>query len=91
MFGVESYEGKDVWDFCRLMIDRNHQGNGYGRTVVRAVIEIMKNAKPEIRDIYISFVPENTAARHLYTLIGFRDVGMSPDGQEVLMHMFLSD
>ena len=89
MFGLEAYQGKDVWDIIRVMVDTKHQGNGYGRAGIAQVLEIMRSEKPDITDVYISFVLQNDGARHVYSKLGFQDVGMTPDGSEVLMKLTL--
>ncbi len=87
MFGLEEYEGQDVWDVIRLMTDEKHQGHGYGRQALAEVLKIMQADPSPATDVYISFVPANDGARHVYSKLGFVDVGMTPDGSEVLMHL----
>lgn len=72
-----------AYAFVRLMIDRRHQGNGYGRAAVEAVIETIRNI-PESRVLYTSFVPENTHAGRLYEAVGFQQTGRSLDGETIL-------
>jgi len=58
----------------RLMIDRDHQGKGYGREGMRQVIERLK-ALPGCDKIFISYEPENSAAEKLYESMGFAKTG----------------
>lgn len=90
LYGVEHYEGKDIWFIMRLMIDTTEQGKGYGSAAMHAVLTAMRTRTPQIPDVYISFVPENETARHVYSKLGFVDVGRTPDGSEILMHRVLA-
>lgn len=90
MYGIEFYEGRDVWDIIRVMTDKQHQGKGYGRVAIQKLLKMMKVERPDMSDVYISFILGNEAARHVYTKIGFKDVGLAPDGYEILMHYKLT-
>lgn len=90
MFGLEEYQGKDVWDIIRVMTAEDHQGHGYGRQAIEEVLKIMQADPSPATDVYISFLPDNDAARHVYSKLGFVDVGLTPDGSEVLMHLKIS-
>jgi diamine N-acetyltransferase len=89
MYGLEPENGKLSWMILRLMTDKKHQGKGYARAAMCRLLDLMRAERPDITDVYISFVPDNAAARHLYTSLGFREVGMTDDGEEVLMHLSL--
>jgi diamine N-acetyltransferase len=62
-------ERQQHWIF-RLMIAAEHQRRGYGREAMRLLIERMR-AIPGCHQIYISYEPENQAARTLYASLGF--------------------
>ena len=72
-----------AYAFVRLMIDQHHQGKGYARTTIAAVIEAVKNL-PDSRVLYTSYVPENTHAGHLYTTMGFQQTGGMLDGEIIV-------
>ena len=72
-----------AYAFVRLMIDRNHQGKGYGRAAIAAVIESIRNI-PESRVLYTSYVPENVHAGHLYESMGFQMTGRVLDGELIV-------
>jgi diamine N-acetyltransferase len=75
----------------RLMIDEKHQGKGYGKAATLAVIERLKQTK-DCREIYLSFVPENTGAEKLYSSVGFERTGkISEHGEVVMKFSFSSD
>jgi diamine N-acetyltransferase len=69
--------------FVRLMIDQHHQGKGYGRAAIIAVIEAVREI-PESRALYTSFVPENTHAASLYIAMGFQPTGRELDGEPIM-------
>ena len=64
----------------RFMIDRKHQGKGYGRAALsRALDEI--RAIPGIRKISIRYMAENPVAKRFYASFGFVEVGKDDDGE----------
>ena len=69
------------WIF-RLMIDRHHQGNGYGIDAMRLAIEqIRKLGATRVRTMH---KPENSAAAAIYAKLGFRPAGELDDGDCLL-------
>jgi len=67
----------------RLMVDKGHQGHGYGRAAMQQVIDRFK-ANPDCREIYTSVDPENDVAKGLYVRLGFTLTGEVVDGEAVL-------
>ena len=66
----------------RFMIDREHQGKGYGRAALaRALDEI--RADRAVRKISIGYMPENPVAKPFYSSFGFIEVGQDEDGEIV--------
>lgn len=66
----------------RFMIDRKHQGKGYGRAALsRALDEI--RAIPQVRKISIRYMPENPVAKPFYGSFGFVEVGQDSDGETI--------
>lgn len=62
-----------VW---RFMIDKNHQGKGYGRASMDLIKKIFKQKIPNITEIYLSYVPkEEGGADEFYKKVGFIDTG----------------
>jgi len=68
-------EDREYWIY-RLMIDKDYQGKGYGRQAMELLIAEIQNI-PDRRVLYISFEPENVAAKQLYESLGF-----VPDNRE---------
>jgi diamine N-acetyltransferase len=85
MYGHPHYQGKDIWAIYRLMVDKNHQGNGYGRAAMEQLIQRI-SAQPDCAEIYISYEPDNVIAAKLYASMGFLDEGQMV-GDEVLVRL----
>ena len=81
MYGQHPVTGG--WWVIRLMIDRDHQGKGYGRTAMEQVIEMMID-RTGCEEIITSFVPANAVASSLYTSLGFRPTGEWEDGEPLV-------
>lgn len=81
MYGFDEEE----YAFCidRLMIDRRHQGKGYGREALRLAVEEIRDELPARRLVYLSVLPENAAAQALYERFGFLPDGRVADGEIV--------
>ena len=66
----------------RFMIDRAHQGQGYGKAALREVLdEIM--GLGHISHVSICYEPGNEAARQLYRAAGFVEEGLDEDGEMI--------
>lgn len=69
------------WLF-RFMIDREHQGQGFGKAALRLAIDEMTQAGANrIRTMHR---PRNTVASRLYRSAGFVEVGTLDDGDTAL-------
>jgi diamine N-acetyltransferase len=78
---LEAYGKADEALIYRLMIDKRHQGKGYGRAALaRAIEEIRQN--PRIRKIRICYTPDNPVKK-LYASFGFVEVGRDEDGETI--------
>ena len=69
----EDFE-KAEFGLWRFMIDKEHQGKGYGRAALELIIERVKN-HPNATKMELSVVPENIGAIKLYENMGFVDTG----------------
>ena len=87
MYGQHPESG--AWWVIRLMIDRDHQGKGYGRAAMEAMIAMMAE-RVGCEEIVTSFVPENTVAGALYSSLGFVPTGEIED-DEPLVRLRLAD
>ena len=86
----------DVWankdksreaSIYRFMIDRNHQGKGYGRAALALALAEIK-AVPGIKKIAIGYMPDNPVAKPFYASFGFVEVGKDDDG-EIIAELIL--
>jgi diamine N-acetyltransferase len=64
------------------MVDKNHQGKGYGKFAMQTMLEIFR-AEERIQEVGISYEPHNEVARKLYASFGFVEPGEMV-GDEVL-------
>ena len=67
---------KDNYEIWRFMIDKRYQGRGYGREALRLALEFIRTwpcGKAEY--CWISYEPENEAAKKLYAAFGFEETG----------------
>ena len=83
LVGFVLYEprGNDVFSIHRVMIDRRHQKRGIARRSMELTIaEIKKRGGVTI---YLSFRPENHAAKHLFQSLGFVQHEIESDGEIV--------
>ena len=72
------------YNLWRLMIDESNQRNGYGKEAVKLALEFI-NSIPcgKAEYCWLSYEPENEAARHLYSSFGFVETGKM-DGDELI-------
>ena len=78
---VIAHDSYCIW---RLMIDRNHQGKGYGTQALRLALDYIRTLPcGPARTCFLSYEPENTTAKKLYYRFGFRETG-EMDGNEVV-------
>lgn len=66
----------------RLMVDEKYQGKGYGRFGMEKLLEIFR-ADELIKEVGISYKPQNSVARKLYASFGFIETGEML-GEEIL-------
>ncbi|MBR6791260.1 MAG: GNAT family N-acetyltransferase [Oscillospiraceae bacterium] len=74
----------DAFDFSQFFIDARYQRKGYGRTAVRAILELMK-ADGKYQKVVLCYIEGNDAARRLYESFGFRETDR--DGNEIIMEL----
>lgn len=64
-------EDPSKWWIPLLVIDHSHQGKGYGRAAMRAIIQLIQEEAPHCHAIGLSYKPANTVAERLYRSLGF--------------------
>ncbi len=80
MYDAESDDG--TAQLYRFMIESDHQGRGYGKAALRAVLDEIR-ALGHIRRVLICYEPENEGARQLYAKAGFIEDGLDEDGEMI--------
>lgn len=87
MYGYEDVDGYKLWYVSRLMVDLEHQGNGYGRAGMQRIIDKLKT-EHGADGVCISYVKDNTAAAKLYESLGFVDEGLTIEGEILVVMRF---
>ena len=89
-FGTdESWENppaiaQNNYNLWRLMIDERYQRRGYGREALRLALDFIRTRPCGPAEYcFLSYEPENAAARALYSSFGFRENG-EMDGDEIV-------
>jgi diamine N-acetyltransferase len=83
-FALVALEPRDqIWWICRLMIDRDAQGMGFGRAAMTQILERLKRA-PGCDRVLIGHHPANAPAQRLYLSLGFRPTGRRLGIEEIL-------
>jgi diamine N-acetyltransferase len=67
----------------RLLIDRQHQGRGYGAAALRLVVDHLRG-RPDARVLLTSAVPGPDSPLGFYLRFGFRETGQVHEGETVL-------
>jgi diamine N-acetyltransferase len=74
MYGY-NFEHPNLQAFIfRLMVADAFQGKGYGRFGMERMLEIFR-ADERIKEVGISYEPDNEVARKLYASLGFVETG----------------
>ena len=75
------------WFLWKLLIDFRHQGKGYGREVVRQIVELVR--RHGATELLTSHVPGEDGPAGFYARLGFVPTGeLDPDG-EILLRLDL--
>ena len=85
---VERPESADFF-LWRLMVDKSHQGKGYGRAAVEALLEHVRT-RAGARRLLVSHVKDAARLASFYQSLGFRYTGEEDDG-ELVMELKLRD
>jgi diamine N-acetyltransferase len=73
--------------FCSIggfLIDKAHQGQGYGRAALVDFLNTIRRKYPECSDVFLTVHPRNHVAVQLYTSIGFVKTGDVIEGEEIM-------
>ncbi len=80
MYGL--CEEENIYEICRLMIDRRYQSKGYGKQAMVLILEEMQK-QFQCKEIYLSVALDNIMAKGLYEKAGFVTTGEVVDEEEV--------
>lgn len=80
MYGFDQENKR--YELCRLMIDSNYQGKGFGKNVIPMIIADMTN-RFECKNIFLSTGAKNQRAIKLYKSFGFLETGEVLDNEVV--------
>lgn len=82
MIGYGTYEDKEPQvapnEYCiwRFMIDKEHQGKGYGKKAMKAALEYIYTFPcGPATYCWLAYEPENAVAKKLYASFGFEENG----------------
>jgi diamine N-acetyltransferase len=73
------------WFLWKLLIDRDHQGHGYGAEVVRQIAAIVR--AEGATELLTSYVPEPGGPAGFYERLGFVPTGDVDDDGEVIVRL----
>jgi diamine N-acetyltransferase len=77
MWGYSPDDGRP-WLY-RFMIDRRHQGKGYGTAALQVLLnQLRREGLPELN---VGYHRDNTVAERLYLRAGFQKRGLAPWGE----------
>jgi diamine N-acetyltransferase len=77
------------WFLWKLLVDKRHQGRGYGRAAVRIVADIVRaNGAAEL---LTSCVPGDFGPEQFYLRIGFTPTGELDENGEVILALNLAE
>ncbi len=84
MYAYDEDFDPPMWGMWRLMIDKDHQGQGYGRRALALLLEQLAAEKGHV-PFYTSAEPDNARAIALYEAMGFQNTGELVDGEVLLI------
>lgn len=80
MWVLETPSKISIW---RFMVDQHFQKKGFGRKALKIALEEIA-AYPLISEIEICYNPYNPLAKDFYSSVGFKEVGLSEDGEDMI-------
>lgn len=83
------YEIKDQYTLWKFLIDKRHQGKGYGTKALMLAIDLLVE-KYHVNEIYTGVAFGNHIAKQLYESVGFKETG-EKDNFQLEMKLTISD
>ena len=84
MFGY--YESRKQYTLWKFLIDKEHQGKGYGKEALKQGVTYLKE-QFDAKEIYTGVSLGNEAAKGLYKSMGFTQTGLIEEGMEELRYI----
>ncbi len=75
------YESRKQYTLWKFLIDKEHQGKGYGKEALKQGITYLKE-RFGAKEIYTGVSLGNETAKHLYSSVGFEVTGLIEEGME---------
>ncbi len=82
MYDVGDEGGAKEASIYRFMIDRAHQGKGYGRAALALALAEIR-AMAGVRKVAISYMPDNPVTKPFYASFGFVETELDEDGEMI--------
>ncbi|MFB9869710.1 GNAT family N-acetyltransferase [Vreelandella sulfidaeris] len=79
-----------AYNIFRFMVDRRHQGRGFGHEAMKCVLDEIRAHGP-FEKIAICYVPTNQVARDFYASLGFQEAGLSEETGEVIAEIRMNE
>ena len=80
------YESRKQYTLWKFLIDKEHQGKGYGKEALKQGITYLKE-QFDAKEIYTGVSLGNEAAKGLYKSMGFTQTGLIEEGMEELRYI----
>lgn len=80
----DAADARTAW-LHHVLVDEDHQGRGHGRAAIRALAAWLADGFPALERVGLCVLPDNAVAWDLYRSAGFEEVGVTVDGQRILL------
>ena len=78
------YDDKAGYEIYRIMIDKEHQGKGYGKDALQLLLEYIKTFPyGKAESVYAEWHPDNIASKRLFEAYDFIVIDTDEDGAVV--------
>ncbi len=85
------YDDKPAYEIYRIMIDKKHQGKGYGKEAIGLLLKYIRTFPyGEAERVYVEWHPDNKVSEKIFLAIGFTLFGTGEDG-EVIARLNFND
>ncbi len=86
---VPAYVNRPMLELCQVVIDRKHQGRGFGKGFILLLPAFLKQQYPDATGVVLTVNCRNKVAYHVYSAGGFHDTGeiytAGPSGPQHIM------